>query len=274
MEKLYQFTFNPTMPQEKFTLTWHTYSDHLRNMMKELMINDEFADVTIVTEDKKHIKAHKNILSACSPVFKDILQQEMSSNVIYLRGIQFSELESIMQFIYYGEATFFEQRMDEFLNVAQSLEIKELFKADILTETDEPNETTGSNFTEENVTESESNYPNVDEVENTQNSSFDNQKNFQRKRRKTITPIDNKFKCDQCDKEFGQSFNLHEHIKSKHEGVKYSCDQCDYQAKLLGNLKRHIESKHEGVRYSCDQCKYKATTKGSLKIHKTSQHKI
>ena len=70
MEKLYQFTFNSTMPQEKCSLTWHTYSDHLRNMMKKLMINDEFADVTIVTEDKKHIKAHKNILSACSPVLK------------------------------------------------------------------------------------------------------------------------------------------------------------------------------------------------------------
>ena len=50
--------------------------------MKELKSNDDFADVTLVTEDKKHIKAHKNILSACSPVFKDILQQEISSNVI------------------------------------------------------------------------------------------------------------------------------------------------------------------------------------------------
>ena len=45
---------------------------------------------------------------------------------MYLRGIQFSEMESIMQFIYLGEATFFEERMDEFLAVAKSLEIKEL----------------------------------------------------------------------------------------------------------------------------------------------------
>ena len=58
------------MHQEKYSLTWHTYSDHLRSMMKELMMNEEFADVTLVTEDKKQIKAHINILSACSPVFK------------------------------------------------------------------------------------------------------------------------------------------------------------------------------------------------------------
>ena len=56
------------MHQEKYSLTWHSYSDHLRGMMKELMMNDEFSDVTLVTEDKKQIKANINILSACSPV--------------------------------------------------------------------------------------------------------------------------------------------------------------------------------------------------------------
>ena len=39
--------------------------------MKELMMNEDFLDVTLVTEDKKQIKANVNILSACSPVFKD-----------------------------------------------------------------------------------------------------------------------------------------------------------------------------------------------------------
>ena len=54
------------MHQEKYSLTWHTYSDHLKMMMKELMMNEDFSDVTLVTEDKKHIKAHINILSTCS----------------------------------------------------------------------------------------------------------------------------------------------------------------------------------------------------------------
>ena len=35
-----------------------------------------------------------------------------------------------MQFIYLGEATFYEERMDEFLAVAKSLEIKELCNAE------------------------------------------------------------------------------------------------------------------------------------------------
>ena len=48
------------MHQEKYTLTWHTYSDHLKTMMKELMMNEDFSDVTLVTEGKKQIKANIN----------------------------------------------------------------------------------------------------------------------------------------------------------------------------------------------------------------------
>ena len=50
------------MHPKKYSLTWHTYSDHLKSMMKELMMNEEFSDVTLVTEDKKHIMANINIL--------------------------------------------------------------------------------------------------------------------------------------------------------------------------------------------------------------------
>ena len=63
------------MHLEKYTLTWQGYSDHLKSMMKELMMNEDFLDVTLVTEDKKQIKANVNILSACSPVFKDTLKK-------------------------------------------------------------------------------------------------------------------------------------------------------------------------------------------------------
>ena len=97
--------------------------------MKELMINEDFSDVTLVTEDKKQIKANVNILSACSPVFKDIFKKEKnSSTIMYLRGIQFSEMEPIIQFIYLGEVTLNYERINEFLNVSKNLDIKEIGK--------------------------------------------------------------------------------------------------------------------------------------------------
>ena len=87
-----------------YSLTWHAYSDYLKGMMKEFLMNEEFSDVTLVTEDKKQIKANINILSACSPVFKDTLKKNKnSSTIMYLRDIQYSEMESIMQFIYLGQ---------------------------------------------------------------------------------------------------------------------------------------------------------------------------
>ena len=80
------------MHEEKYSLTWQTYSDHLKSMMKELMMNEDYSDVTLVTEDKKQIKANINILSASSPIFKDILKKEKnSSTIMYLRGVQYCQ---------------------------------------------------------------------------------------------------------------------------------------------------------------------------------------
>ena len=92
------------MDQQNAILTWNGYSDHLRSMMKELLTNDSLSDVTLVTEDKKMIKAHKNILSACSPFLKDVFQEDKNLNtIIYLQDTQSFEAELIIQFIYFGE---------------------------------------------------------------------------------------------------------------------------------------------------------------------------
>merc|ERR1712189_165497 len=108
-------------------LTWHTYTDHLREMLHDMMTSNELTDVTLVSEDKKHFKAHKVVLSASSKVFKSIISDNYSTNpVIYLRGILSYEIESILQFIYLGKATFYRERMNEFLQVGKSLEIKEI----------------------------------------------------------------------------------------------------------------------------------------------------
>ena len=118
------------MDTNVYNLIWQSYPDHLREMMQNMMQADNFTDVTLVTDDKKSIKAHRNILSACSPVLNNILKLHSQPNhpIIYLRGIQYSEMESILQFIYQGEARFAEYRLNEFLSVSQSLEIKQLSK--------------------------------------------------------------------------------------------------------------------------------------------------
>merc|ERR1712098_660831 len=67
--------------------------------------------------------------SASSPVFKNIIKNNgLQNSCIYLRGIKSFEIDAILQFIYQGEATLYQERMNEFLDVAKSLEIKEISK--------------------------------------------------------------------------------------------------------------------------------------------------
>ena len=44
------------MKKDKYTHHWHTYSDHLNDILNEMSFDDSFADVTLVTDDKKQIK--------------------------------------------------------------------------------------------------------------------------------------------------------------------------------------------------------------------------
>ena len=93
--------------------------------MCDMMTSEEFKDVTLVSDDKKILTAHRNILSACSPFFKKLLLIEASHKnpLIYLRGIRHSDIQSILQFIHLGDITISEERINEFLLVAKSLEI-------------------------------------------------------------------------------------------------------------------------------------------------------
>ena len=112
---------------EKYTLNWHTFTDHLQLLFKDLYEEGKHSDVTLVCDDQTQFKAHKIVLSACSPVFKKIIDSNPSQHpLIYLRGIQSYEMESILQFMYLGEGRFYHERMREFIKVAQDLEVKEI----------------------------------------------------------------------------------------------------------------------------------------------------
>ena len=250
--------------QEKYTLAFQDYSEHLRDMMKELILRDDFTDVTLVTEDKKHIKAHKNILSACSPVFRQLVTFNIESNtIIYLRGINFPELESIMQFIYLGETTFYEERMNEVLSVAKSLEIKGLHN---------------TNPVDDEYKDFE--FDQCDEWNTEENSDINKHERHKDQLKQQINHMINidskkeniKYSCDQCDTQATTKYKLKQHIESKHEGNRYACDHCNYQAKEKSALKKHIESIHECIRYACDQCDYQTTWQSILKRHIQSKH--
>ena len=61
------------MSEKKFDVYWNSYTDHLREMLQQMRSSEELTDVTLICDDKKQIKAHKNILGASSSKFKTIV---------------------------------------------------------------------------------------------------------------------------------------------------------------------------------------------------------
>jgi len=253
---------------EKFNLTWHTFSSHGQDLFKNLMETQEFTDVTLISDDQHQYRVHKFILSACSTVFRKILTSNPHNSSIYLRGIDHEELESVLQFIYLGEASFYHERMNEFLNVAKNLDIKEIGKNVIDADEESQNEDDNESFVhQENPVTSKESHGNVVDMSfrTSQDNNYDSSNSLL---------LDNKkpYKCPQCENQFTKKFSLERHIEAKHEDAKYLCQQCDYKTTTQIYLKNHIESKHEGIKYPCQQCDYQATQPSALQRHVKSKH--
>ena len=60
------------MGEDKFNLQWKAYETHVRTAFVDMYNNNSFSDVTLVSDDQKPFQAHKVMLSACSPVLRNI----------------------------------------------------------------------------------------------------------------------------------------------------------------------------------------------------------
>ena len=110
---------------DDYSFTWKTFSKHLNQTFQDLLEDKSFANVTLVCDDQRQIRAHKFVLSACSPVFKSVLSNTGESNpLIILRGIHYEDMEAILQFMYQGEASVKKERMKDFMKAADELDLK------------------------------------------------------------------------------------------------------------------------------------------------------
>ena len=58
---------------QRFSLRWNNYQTQLVTAFESLLDQQDFVDVTIGVEGKK-LSAHKMLLSACSPFFRELLK--------------------------------------------------------------------------------------------------------------------------------------------------------------------------------------------------------
>ena len=62
--------------QGKFKLRWDSYSHSVLAAFRRLKEEEDFVDVTLAC-NSKHFNAHKVILSACSPYFRQLLKVKL-----------------------------------------------------------------------------------------------------------------------------------------------------------------------------------------------------
>jgi len=114
------------MGSEKFCLRWNDFESNISSSFSELREDKDFFDVTLSCDDEQ-IQAHKLIISACSPFFRNVLRRNPHQNpLIYLKGVRFTDLQAILNFMYHGEVNVAQEDLNSFLAVAEDLKVKGL----------------------------------------------------------------------------------------------------------------------------------------------------
>ena len=253
-----------------------------------------FNDVSLVFGDGETIPAHRIVLSAASPVLRDLLTDSSSAlenSQISLPYFDHLTMEKLVSFLYSGEAFLKnKEELDQFMEYCDYFGLK-AFKDVKL------NEVSGFNNIDMEAVEKDLEGETKRNVHIAPETEQDHEYKLEPKEIILATGDENKvFTCKQRirkeriqirkkRKAPTQSLNCHHcsyttvwpqdikrHKASKHEGVKYNCDQCESEFKGRRNLKIHKLGIHEGFRYTCSNCSYTSISKPSLKAHTQSQH--
>ena len=287
---------------DNYNLTWKTFSKHLTETVQEMFEDKSFANVTLVCDGQRQLKAHKFVLSACSSVFKSILQYNSaeSNPLIILRGIRYEDMEAILQFMYQGETCVSKDRIKDFMKTAEELEVKIISKKpraqkEILKQQDknsidptEIEDTIGRNENAESTLASQvsldSSNENVvklkcfelleDETvklyfESDDDSDVDNP--MEEDVIRDSVDVHSSYEVSMEDENLG--YKSEHNVKSVREkknvlfeprGAGFKCDFCDYEADIKSTVTRHVKSRHE---FPCTDCGYVGRLRRDLTTH-------
>ena len=248
------------MRDGKVCLKWNDFQDLAQVSFGELRIDTDFTDVTLACEDQS-VKAHKVVLSACSPFFKKLLKTHSHPQpLIYMKGMKASTLTAIIDFLYFGEANIFQEELDSFLALAEELQLKGL-----------------EGNSEEKVLEHQTeiiNHTDVNDVNPNQYMSvrrtsdvrFENKANlFQGT---AMTTYQEKPKLNSLI-EPATMAKIESMIEKRVDGN--YCTQCGYNSKNTGHVREHVEKHIEGLEYPCNSCNKILRSFNAFRTHRISR---
>ena len=248
------------MASDKFSLKWNDYQSNWSQSLSGLRNDTEMSDVTLITDDKVKIFAHKILLSSCSEVFKFILKEsKQASPLLYLSGISSVNLGFILDYIYHGQVNLYQEQLDGFLDSAQKLEIAGLLGGNEAKQ-DEINNVPENVFKEEEKQENK-------QICRTENA-------IKPKRQNTRSVTSNNAPLydvtGMSDEEISAKIQS---MYQKIDGV-WSCNECGKTSNFKSSdMRLHVETHLDGLCYTCNICSQQFRSKALLKTHKQTNHK-
>ena len=238
---------------EKVFLRWGDFHTAASNAFASLREDIYFADVTLACEDGHQIDAHKVVLVASSPIFRNLLRRSKLANpIIFMRGVGSENLEAIVDFIYRGEANVTQENLNSFLAFAQELKLEGLMGLEGVEDKREEEEVKVE-------LKAKTKTPRTSKAKVSNNQETNYVQSF-----------------DEGQSNFTQELDgLDERIQSMMETSKLGsiCKGCGKEGKR-SEIKRHIESFHiEGLSIPCNLCNKTSKSRHALGIHKTINHK-
>ena len=238
----------------KVSMNWNGYDSNIRTSFRKLREELRLFDVTLVTDDGKHIQAHKVILSAGSNFFSDIFMKSNNGNMlVYLKGISSDKLEPVINFIYNGEVVITQEQLGVFIEMGKELKVKGI--EDELTGISE--NIAGNQMS---IDESEQKYDSYEDSKVVTNLSDDTEG--------SAAEMDEGYIQQKTNNEISVQINK---MIEKNEGM-WKCNICAQTSKTKQNMQIHAEKHIEGISSACHICNRIFTTRHSLNGHMSGIH--
>ncbi|XP_077555469.1 uncharacterized protein LOC144169907 isoform X7 [Haemaphysalis longicornis] len=114
------------MGSQQFCLKWNNHQSNMLAVFEQLLSNEALVDVTLACEGLS-LKAHKMVLSACSPFFQALFVENPCKHpIVILKDMRYMDLKAIVEFMYRGEVNVSQDQLSALLKTAETLKVKGL----------------------------------------------------------------------------------------------------------------------------------------------------
>lgn len=131
---------------EEFALCWNNFTDNITTGFQSLLLRGDLCDVTLGNENNffslqlqlisnflfqavegKLLKAHKIVLSICSPYFQEMfIDNPCQHPILILKDMKAKLVSNLLEFMYQGAVNVKQIELQQFMKIAETLQIKGL----------------------------------------------------------------------------------------------------------------------------------------------------